>query len=489
MRVLIVNANRERSPWPVPPLGACAVASAAQEAGHEVSLLDLCFAPKPARAIRRAVDSHKPDVIGVSIRNIDNVDWQCPEFYLPAVKTDVLDELKAAAPSCPIVLGGPAVGVMPQQILAYMEADYAVCGDGEVAIVALLEALGGSARPLSDVPGLTWREAGTFRSNPPARVADLDALPRPRAHEWLNLPRYLAYNGALGVQTKRGCALKCSYCVYNHIEGACYRLRSPALVVDEVAEAVAAGCHSVEFVDSTFNVPLDHAKEICRALIDRALPVQLNTMGINPGFATAELLDLLDRAGFSEISITPETASPPTLASLGKSFTREDLKRAAWLSRRSKLPVVWYFMFGAPGETEDTVRQTLQFAADHIPESHLVLMVTGIRILPGAPLADRARAEGQIAPDEALLEPVWYRPEIEPDRLFALLDEAMTRHPNWLALQDNHVPQPVIRAVSALHRLFGSRKPIWRYIRYLRRVQNALGLSPHFLAGGARRPA
>ena len=459
MRLLMINSNQERSPWPVPPLGACAVASAAQEAGHEVRMLDLCFEPRPRRAVGRAVDEYRPDLIGVSVRNIDNVDWQSPQFYLPQVKADVVDACKERA-RCPIVVGGPAAGIMPEEMLEFMDVDFVVRGDGEVAIVHLLEALGG-ARSLGKVAGLTWREDGQVRRNDSARVADLDELPLPRVHQWVDLPRYQAYNGSVGVQTKRGCALQCTYCVYNRIEGSCYRLKSPQRVVSEIAEAVTqGGARAIEFVDSTFNVPLRHALAICRELAGQDFDAQFSTMGINPGQVTGELFELLRKANFTEISITPESASPPVLRALGKNFDVADLVRTADLARRAKMPVVWYFMFGGPGESEATVRETTAFMAEHIPENHLVLMVSGIRIFEGAPLADRARQEGQIAADASLLEPVWYRPDIPRQRLFEMLDQAMLQHPNWISLQDNRVPTPVIRTVSALHRIFRSRKPV-----------------------------
>ena len=485
MRVLIVNSNQERSPWPVPPLGACAVASSVSEVGHDVRMLDLTFVRKTRSAVARAVEDFRPEVIGIGVRNIDNVDWQAPHFYLPRVKADVVDVCRARG-GCPIVIGGPAASIMPGEMLEYMEADFVLRGDGEAAMVDLLAALGG-AGGLEDVAGLAWRDGGGIRCGEPARVADLDALPLPRGHPWVNLRRYLAYNGSLGVQTKRGCAMHCTYCVYNKIEGARYRLKSPARVAEEVADAIeAGGAGAIEFVDSTFNVPLAHALDVCRALISRGLKAQFNTMGINPGSASEELFGLLRRAGFCEVSITPETASEEMLASLGKGFTRADLVRSAQMARRARLPVVWYFLFGGPGETEQTVRESLRFMDEHIPPEHLVLMVSGIRLFPGAPLADRARREGQIAPGASLVEPVWYRPPIERRRLFALLDEAMARHPNYIALQDNHAPRPLVRAVLALQRFFRSRRPIWQFMRHVRRLQTTFGLPQHLLAGAGR---
>lgn len=481
MRVLIINSNRERSPWPVPPIGACAVASAAEEAGHEVRLLDLCFELRPETCVLETVRAFRPEAIGVSVRNIDNVDWQAPQFYLDEIRERVIRPCQSAS-DAPMALGGGAVGIMPAEFMDYFDVDFAVQGDGETAIVAWLRAVepGGS---YEDVPGLAWRGPdGRIRTNGPAREPDLDALPMARPHRWLDLPRYFRYNGSLGIQTKRGCALKCSYCVYNHIEGPHYRKKSPERIAREVAEAVEAGAESIEFVDSTFNLPLGHALDICRMLAKRKFPATFNTMGINPGAVTEDLFRLLRAANFNEVSITPETASPVMLRSLGKNFTVEDVVRAAAISKKFHMPIVWYFMFGGAGECAETVQETLRFIERYIPDDHLVLLVSGVRIFKGAPIEEQARQEGQLPPGAPLLQPVWYQPKIAREDLFRMLDEALVRHPNYIALQDNQVPRPVLRAASAFHRFLGSKRPLWTYLRGIRRMQTALGLPTHLLS-------
>ncbi len=476
MRVLIVNSNLERSPWPVPPIGACAVAAAADREGHEVRLLDLCFEAQPERAVTGTISSFRPDVVGVSIRNIDNVDWQAPRFYLEEVKRRVIGPCKAAG--CPIVLGGPAVGIMPAQCMDYLGVDFAVRGDGEVAFPQLLRALqnGGD---LAAVEGLAYREGDTVQVAEPARAEDLDTLHAPHPHRWVDLSRYLVYNGSLGIQTKRGCALRCTYCTYNQIEGRCYRTKSVERIAAEIEEAVTeARVHAIEFVDSTFNLPLDHALDVLSMLARRKFPCRFNTMGINPGGICEELFRLLRDAGFSEVSITPESASPSMLESLGKRFAVEDVLRAAHLARKVDLPVLWYFMFGAPGENESTVEETLRFVERHIPDDHLVQFVTGIRIFEGAPIEAIARRQGQLAGGDSLLWPVWYQPDIDREKLFSMLGEAVSRHPNYILLQDNDFPKPVLRAAMAFHRFFRCRRPIWQHLRHVRRLAGAFGLGP-----------
>ena len=501
MRFLLINSNRHRSPWPVPPVGACAVASAAAAAGHEVRLLDLCFERQSEAAVARAAGEFRPDLLGVSIRNFDNCDSRTSQSFLPAIRDRIIQPARRAH-ACPIVLGGGAAGLMPAEFLNYFGADYVIRGAGGPAIVGLLDALAAGTPP-ADVPGLAFRSGMAVHVSPPARAPDLGALPLPQPERWLDLTRYARYGSPVGIQTKRGCALECTYCAYNEIEGRCYRLKSPDRIAQEISGAVAAGVRDIELVDSTFNVPLPHALAVCRMLAEQRFPVRLSTMGINPLAATADLFAAMEAAGFAEIAISPESGSAAMLRSLRKGFTVEDLERTAALARRSRLPVVWYFLFGGPGESEATVRETFRFIDRHIPRRHLVLVVSGIRIVQGSPLARQVAAEGgatavsgcmdarrvgdplrypPVLNDVNLLEPTFYEPPLGLAPLAEMLEERILARPNHMALEDVELPEAVLWGAAAVHRLMRSDKPMWRLVAPIKRLSRALGLPPHWLA-------
>jgi radical SAM superfamily enzyme YgiQ (UPF0313 family) len=521
MRFLIINSNRHRSPWPVPPVGACAVASAAAAAGHEVRLLDLCFARRPEKAIARAMAEFRPQAAGVSIRNFDNCDWAASRSFLEDIRDRIVRPIRRADPSCPIILGGGAAGLMPAEFLDYFGADYVIRGDGEPAIVGLLAALE-TKSPLQAVPGIAFRNGPTapdtgvplaacqpvpseqrtggqaasgtrsIHVSPPARAADLDALPLPCPERWLDLARYARWGGPVGIQTKRGCALECTYCAYNEIEGRCYRLKSMDRIAREITEAVRGGARDIDFIDSTFNVPLDHALAVCRMLAERKFPTRFTTMGINPLTAGEELFAALEAAGLAAITITAESGSPRMLESLRKGYTLADLERTAARARRSPLPVAWDFLLGGPGETEETVRETWSFIDAHIPPEHLVLLVAGIRLVAGSPLAMEYLAPGEYtggrtATSPDLLQPVFYEPPIGRMRLLEMIDARLRERPNHMALQDVEVPPLLLRAASGVHKALGIKTPMWRLVSPVRRASRALGLPLHWLARLARR--
>ena len=227
----MVCTNRNRYPAPVIPYGACLVAEAAARAGHRVRLLDLMFRRRPLSDLEAELRHVPPDVIGLSVRNLDNNDMQAPvEFVTELAGT--ARTIRGLSPA-PLVLGGPAVGVMPEALLRLTGASFAVLGDGETVFPALLEALdqGGD---VTGVPRLAWLENGRYRvsTDAPCPLPDSDILASfPR---WVDLKRYRAGLATAPIQSKRGCPFACIYCTYGISEGREYRLVPPR----EVAVAV-----------------------------------------------------------------------------------------------------------------------------------------------------------------------------------------------------------------------------------------------------------
>ncbi|MCO4769707.1 MAG: cobalamin-dependent protein, partial [Deltaproteobacteria bacterium] len=138
MRILIVATNREKAPLPVAPIGACNIATVLADAGHDVQFLDLMWEKKPGKALAKSIDRIKPELIGLSVRNLDNTSWMNNVWYLDDAREYVRT---AKAAGVPVIVGGPAVAVAPGPVVAYVEADHGVWGDGERSVVELVAAL------------------------------------------------------------------------------------------------------------------------------------------------------------------------------------------------------------------------------------------------------------------------------------------------------------------------------------------------------------
>jgi radical SAM superfamily enzyme YgiQ (UPF0313 family) len=464
VKILLISSNREKHPWPVPPVGACYVASSLEREGYEVQLLDILYSGNPSSEISDRIGQFTPDLLGVSIRNIDNVDQQSPRFYLEDVKKNVIDPVLKAT-SKPLLIGGSAVSIMPRRIMDYLGVDYAICGEGENAFAEFARRIE-SKSDISSIEGLLYRDNGKIVRNPVRRISNLDGLALPRMYRWVDWKRYSLDYAPYSIQTKRGCALKCSYCVYNEIEGCSYRLRDPLKVVDEI-EDIVSNCkpNIIEFTDSTFNIPVDHAMEICREIVRRKIRTSFNTMGINPAAVTEELAELMREANFVEVSCTPESGSEKMLKALGKNFTLECVERAARILNDSGIPVVWYFLFGGPGEDESTIRETFKFIDKNISRRDLVFITSGIRVFPGAPLYDYALSTGQISENSDLLRPIWLQPKgISKNNMLYMINREVITHSNYINLQDNSEGTLLARTIKRVYSILRLREPLWTNI-------------------------
>lgn len=466
MRVLLVYFNPARDLLPAPPIGLSYVASATRRAGHDVRFLDLLGSDRPEDDLRDAVRAFEPEVVGISVRNIDNVVHQRPVWHLNG-----LGRLLAAVRQesrGTIVLGGPAVSILEATALRRLDADFAVIGEGEHAFPALLAAIGAS-RPCGDIPGLCYRAGQTVACTPPSRLPGFGAS---GMEQWIDWRAYERRGGTWAIQSKRGCPLSCSYCAYPAVEGRTCRTRPAEEVADEIERVMArVGPRAFEFVDSTFNVPAEHAQRICREIIRRRFRVDLTAMGVNPLGVSETLFGLMRRAGFNSMMITPEAASDVMLRNLRKGFTVAHVRRAARLARESGIASAWFFMLGGPGETRETVEQTVSFAEEHLSwRGCLSIFTTGIRVLPGTELARRAASEGQLPPGQDLAEPAFYlSPQVDEAWMLDRISRAVGTCPSIVhaAEEGTSVTQQVADCI--LHAL-GVAPPYWRFLPILLRI-------------------
>ena len=472
-RVLLVSTNRERQPYPVVPNGLACVASALDSSGHQVRFLDLCFARHPVESAREAARAFRPNVIGVSVRNIDNSDAIALRHYTPEARA-VLHALRDAAPAAKVIAGGAAFGVAPEALFRDLAVDYAVAGDGERASVALVDALCSGA-PIEALPGLVRERDGRVVFTPPGEDADLDSLPQPSLHRWIDLARYQRNGATIPIQTKRGCVYKCIYCTYRNVEGWGYRTRDPELVADEIEELkLRAGVHHFDFVDSTFNSPPGHAIQVCEAITRRKLGVQLDTTNFTPATASSELLSAMKAAGFRSLGITAESASDPVLEKLEKGYNAAKVREVAERVESHGIKTLWIFLVGGPGETRLTVEETLAFAKWRLNRGDAVYLTVGLRIYPGTTLHRIAIAEGVVPPDNTLLDPAFYfSSNLQFDKTVSRLKQFASDNPRFMFSADSRsVVLPYLtRAASVLH----LPRPHWQYMGLFQRVARAIG--------------
>jgi lipid biosynthesis B12-binding/radical SAM protein len=399
-RILLVSANTCREPLPVYPLGLSVIAAALAAAGHRVEQFDFLAAGESEEALLGKVAEFDPDFVGLSLRNIDNCDSMDPHGYTGIAKR-LVDAVRRASPA-PVILGGAGFSLMPEEMLAFIGADYGIVGEGERLVRDLIRDLSNGERPASPL----------LRNERPLSGGE---IPSPLYQGELT-GYYMERSGMCNLQTKRGCPYRCTYCTYPALEGNRFRFREPGAVADDIERAgTDLGVDRFFVTDSIFNDREGHYLSFAEEILRRGLTVRWCCYIRPEGIGRKEIA-LLKRAGMSAAELGTDAASNVTLASLGKGFGFEQVLEVNRSFNAERVPCAHFVMFGGPGETAETVSEGL--ANIEKLENTVVFACSGIRILPGTALHARAVAEGLLSADSPLLEPVYYRSTgIDPEEM------------------------------------------------------------------------
>lgn len=448
MDILLVSANREKHPYPVFPLGLSCLVDPLARRGHRLRVLDLCFADNVQDALNEVLDEFAPQVVLISIRNIDNVTYPGSRSYIAGVK-EVVDCCRGRAV---VVVGGSGFSLMPVQLLAHLDADYGVVGEGEAVLPELIAAIESGNDSVS-LPGVVKRGAGTF---PPIAFANEIGAPDRRLFP---VERYHREGGMANLQTKRGCPFSCVYCIYPLLEGHGVRLRPIPDIIAEIRTLVVDhGVDYIYFVDDIFNYPPDFAEALCRAIAGEKLSINWSAF-VNPGFVTPSLVDAMVAAGCDAVEFGTESGSDRMLRNLGKSFRADDVLNASRLCREAGMDFAHYILFGGPGEDEESIDQS--FAVMDRADATAVIAMTGIRIFPGTSLYETAKKDGIIADHTPMLEPVFYiAPQLKETLCDMVAKRALARK-NWVAPgMELNMSDAMLDAL----RRFPVRGPLWKHV-------------------------
>ncbi len=383
----LINSNR-MSP-PISPLGLDYVGAALRQAGIEVELLDLNLADDAGDLLQRYFATRQPELIGVSFRNIDDCFWPSGASFVPELAQLAGSLCKLS--DAPIVLGGVGFSVFPSELFQYCGVDFGIRGDGEEALLELLAELRGS-RQWDRVGGLLWQEDETVRANAPAWP---DRLTVPTTRDLVDNAEYFRLGGQIGIETKRGCNRQCSYCVDPLAKGPTVRLRSPAEVADEMDALLRQGIDVFHLCDAEFNLPPDHARNVCDELIRRGLGSRCRWyayLAVVP--FDADLAGRMAQAGCVGINFTSDSANAAMLSVYGQPHRQEDLLAAIQHCRHHGIAVMCDLLLGGPGETVETVTESIRFFQQAGPDC--VGTALGLRLYPRTRIAAVVAREGPL---------------------------------------------------------------------------------------------
>jgi radical SAM superfamily enzyme YgiQ (UPF0313 family) len=418
LKILLISPNREALPDPVFPIGLAYLATATIEAGHEVHMVDLCFVEDIEDTLKAACLNFSPELIGISIRNIDDVSYPKSISYLSLYRNVI--EICRRHSDAPIVAGGSGFTIMPEDFMKELDIDYGIVGEGEVSFIDLIRYL----QKEGDLPDAVVKDKKT------------DGIPcinmkwknlRP-ARSLFSIKDYYEKGGMLNMQTRRGCPFRCIYCSYPLIEGKTSRFREVQEVVDEIQEVVEqTGVKHFFIVDSIFNHPKEYALKFSKALIERGLDIKWNCYA-NPGLMEPELIEMMLLAGCTGVEFGTDSLLDNILENLKKDFKYKQVKDVSRACRESGLRFCHFIFMGPPGETPDDIKMNIERLSSLNADSSIIMV--GIRIFPRTELS--VRAEYELGINNVGLSPVYYISPHVVNEIENFVEIISQEHKNWV---------------------------------------------------------
>ena len=347
----------------VPPIGLSYVGSVLKENHYDCEILNWYSINRTPGLIKEILIEKRPDVIGLSVFHANR--WGAIEIARIAKQLD---------PSITIVFGGIGATFLWKHLLThFMEIDFCVLGEGEYTFLNLIKAIEkGDETGIEKIRGIAFkRNDKIFRTEDATPIENLDELPIPA--------KYFRYQH---VTSTRGCPGNCTFCGSPRFWGHKVRFHSPEYFVDQIEILYKNGVTFFYFSDDTFMLKKDRVVEICRTIIEKKLQISWAAIS-HVNFVDKEVLYWMRKAGCTQISYGVESGSERIRKFLNKNIRTDQIKNAFALTTRYGILARAYFIYGCPGETWDTIQETIDLIHDIKPLSIIFYILD---IFPGTAL-------------------------------------------------------------------------------------------------------
>jgi radical SAM superfamily enzyme YgiQ (UPF0313 family) len=410
MKVLLCQTYTGPSEPLVFPIGLSYIASSLKD--HDLMCWDANVEQQDHLGkLHELLDRFQPDVIGISCRNIDPVVAlsirRKNQSYYPYL-VSLVRTVKQTLSASKIVVGGPGFSIFAEDIMKRNpEIDFGVLSEGENTFPEILD----NMEHPDKVKGLYIRNSNNVFFTGKGNLVDFTSLPPP-LRDPFDVSKYQGKFCSIGIQTKRGCRFKCTYCLQNFFLGEHYRLRPPEKVVDEMEMLKDKyGVESFSFVDPVFNSPPDHGREICKEIIERKLNVKWQAC-FRPDYLNESYMTEAVKAGCDLFDFSPDGASNEAMQILEKDMDIRNLeKNIECVSKIDGAKVGYNFMYDLPRYNKENISGLVHFFREipHVCGKKLsYLTLTPMRIYPHTPLYEIAFHEGKINENTDLIFPVYY---------------------------------------------------------------------------------
>ena len=409
MRIVLVRPNYD-SHIITPPLGLGYLAAYLKMHGLEAKIIDALRDDLSTEALLERILAQKPDAVGITCLTA---------FYQQVVRLSTLLKKRGIR----VILGGVHPTFLPCETLRDSQADYVVRGEGEIALLKLAQ----NGFLNDGIPGV-YSSEDVRAGKPPGEkapwVEDLDELPFP---DWEQIdPNSYpeAPHGAIVkhfpigvVTTTRGCPNQCTFCASPQFYNRKIRFRSPENVVEEIRYLVERfGAREIHFEDDNLTFKRDHAERICNLIIESGIKISWACPnGIRADRIDEELIRLMKRSGCYCVAYGVESANPQILHNVKKHERLETVENAINIASRAGISCQGFFVFGLPGETPQTIEETINFAKNsNLSRAQFLIL----DVIPGCELWETLK--GKFRPDwtkNSFKEPEWIPDGLTKDQL------------------------------------------------------------------------
>lgn len=344
MKVGLIFPNKDRR-YKTVHLGMAYIVAYARQFHNDLSFQVLDTRVATRREVNNFFET-KFDLIGMTVFS--------PVYF--EVK-EIFKKIKSFNSSIPIVLGGPYVTTIMDEIFEETPADYAVYGEGEITFNELLWYLKG--RRNLDINGLMYRNnQGNIKVNPPReRITNLDVLPHP-AYDTFPMERYPLHR----LVTSRGCPFSCAWCNSSSIWKNGYRQMDARKMIAEVEFLLKNyGKKIFVFGDNSFNADLNRVEHFCDLLLEKNIDI-LWSVSLRADNITPEIARKMKDAGCYNVAIGVESANNDILSKIGKNTTIEKIQDGITTIKQAGIEIMSQYVIGNPFETLDNVKESIQFA-------------------------------------------------------------------------------------------------------------------------------
>lgn len=339
---------------PEVPLLSLATLAASIEKIASVQILDLMFSSNPETDLINKLKEYLPDYVGIT--------FTTPLYYDALQLSKIIKSFNSQIIT---IAGGVHPTTNPENTLKESDFDIAVFGEGDITLKEIV--LG---KRLEDIKGICYKSKEEIIKNQPRPlIENLDELPFPAWHLY-DLKRYKCSrlvskgNPTGPIEPSRGCAFRCVYCG-KAIFGRKIRFKSINRVINEMVYMKKMGFKEIFICDDNFASDIKRAKKICRILINKKLNLSWNLYnGVRVNCVDKEFFELARKAGCHQTGLGIESGNQQLLNNIHKDITLEQCRNAAKWAREAGLETVGYFMLGLPGETEETMKKTIDFAIE-----------------------------------------------------------------------------------------------------------------------------